>query len=102
MRILMILLVCKMHWKLTLNVRLEGKQGPEQSNEHHWSKLLLSSVFRAMSSLKGNLSEALYLKYPFLTSKSSERSIVTLHNSDLDCLAEGEFLNDNIIDFYLR
>ncbi len=31
-----------------------------------------------------------------------DKNVITIHESDLSCLAEGEFLNDNIIDFYLR
>lgn len=38
----------------------------------------------------------------FLVYPKAMRGAITIHTSDLACLSEGEYLNDNIIDFYLR
>jgi Ulp1 family protease len=46
--------------------------------------------------------DPVFLKYPYSVGLNPDKNIITIHESDLSCLAEGEFLNDNIIDFYLR
>ena len=39
---------------------------------------------------------------PYLVYPSSGKDQVSLHSSDLLCLKSGEFLNDSIVDFYLK
>lgn len=37
------------------------------------------------------------LKYP-----PDENGAVTIYNHDIGCLNDGEFLNDTMLDFYLK
>lgn len=40
------------------------------------------------------------LKYPF--TEKANCSTIQINSIDFSCLKEGEFLNDNIISFYLK
>jgi Ulp1 family protease len=51
---------------------------------------------------KSSSADPIYVKYPYSTAANLDKNVITIHESDLSCLAEGEFLNDNIIDFFLR
>lgn len=58
-----------------------------------------TSVASRMKDIQSRRSETLLL-YPYEDAEASGRISVTY--GDIDRLAPGEFLNDNIIDFYLR
>lgn len=71
-------------------------------------KVIVNSFFflfiyhRKRKEQLGVEADPIYVKYPYASLKQSEKNVVTIHKSDLQCLNEGEFLNDNIIDFYIR
>jgi hypothetical protein len=65
MRILMILLVCKMHWKLTLNVRLEGKQGPEQSKRTSLVKIVIEFCIQSNVFAEGKFKRGFIFEVSF-------------------------------------
>lgn len=98
----------------TVNLSEETKEDlpPSSSSEDSKTVILIKSQDQSQSSAssgeatstapttKDDRRHQIILRYPYDDSDSVGRVSVT--NGDVKRLAPGEFLNDNIIDFYLR